>query len=89
MQLKRQEAMRILHKLRFEIRSTGERFAKFYFNGTLVLTTAVPKGKGDMYVSNQFRQQLKLAESQLLEAKRCPFGYDEYVAHLRAAGRLQ
>ena len=46
MPLKKQEAIRILDKLRFVVRSGGERFAKFFHNGQLVLTTAVPQGKG-------------------------------------------
>lgn len=84
MQLKKKQALNILDKLRFIVRKGPERFARFYYKDKLVLTTAVPKGQGDMYVTNQFRQQLKLNEDQLREATRCPFGYSQYVAHLRA-----
>lgn len=89
MQLKKPEALRILEKLRFVVRSGKERFARFYFNEVLITTTAVPHGKGDMYVSNQFRQQLKLSQHQLLDAKRCPFGYEDYVEHLRDIGAIR
>lgn len=86
MQIKKQQALSVLKKLQFDIRTGGERFARFYHRGTLVLTTAVPHGKGDMYVSNQFRQQLKINQDQLREAIRCPFGHNEYLAHLEARG---
>jgi hypothetical protein len=82
MQIKKQQATKVLKKLNFEMRVAKERFAKFRHKGKLILTTAVPKGKGDMYVSNQFRKQLKLSDSQLREAINCPLGYREYLDHL-------
>jgi hypothetical protein len=86
MEIKKQEAIRILKKLHFEIRSGKERFARFTYGGRLVLTTAVPHGKGAMHVSDKFRKQLRLSEAQLAEAKACPFGFDAYLEHLRAFG---
>jgi hypothetical protein len=83
MQIKKKQALTVLQKLKFEIRSTKERFAKFVYNDVIILTTSVPKGKGDLRVSDQFRKQLKLNENQFREAVRCPLGYDEYIKHLR------
>jgi hypothetical protein len=89
MQIKKAEALRVLAKFRFEIRSGKERFAKFYYQDTLILTTSIPQGKGDMYVSNQFRQQLKLNLQQLKDAINCPLKYDEYVEHLKRIGQIE
>ena len=88
MQLKKTQALHVLAKLRFEIRSAKERFAKFYHEGKLILVTSVPQGKGDMYVSNQFRQQLKLSEDQLRHAILCDFNYPEFIEHLRGRGHV-
>lgn len=88
MQLEKTQAIHVLSKLKFEIRSAKERFAKFYHEGKLILVTSVPQGKGDMYVSNQFRQQLKLSEDQLRDAIRCSFNYPDYVLHLRGRGHV-
>jgi len=88
MQIKKREALSVLEKLCFDARTRKERFAKFFYDGKLVLTTAVPKGSGDNYSSNQFRQQLKLDEEQLGQAIRCPFRYKDYVAHLRDHGHI-
>ncbi len=89
MQIKKTEALGVLKKFRFEIRSGKERFAKFYYEDMLILTTSVPQGKGDMHVSNQFRQQLKLNPQQLKDAVNCPLKYDGYIEHLKQIGQIE
>jgi len=89
MQIKKNQALKVLKKLKFQYRTRKEKFAKFYFEDTLILTTSVPKGKGDLYVSNQFRQQLKLNEKQLSDAIRCPLDFQEYIDHLKSIGIIE
>jgi len=89
MQIKKNQALKVLQKLKFKYRTNKERFAKFYFEETLILTTSVPKGKGDLYVSNQFRQQLKLNEQQLSDAIRCPLDFNKYIEHLKSIGKIE
>jgi hypothetical protein len=86
--VKKKAALAVVKKLGFKVRKGKENFAKFHHNGLLILTTAVPKGRGDMYVSNQFRLQLRLSREQLDLAVRCPFGPGEYLAHLEKTGLL-
>ena len=87
--MKKKAALRVVQKLGFEIRTRKERFALYRHRGKLILTTAVPKGHGDLYVANQFRQQLKLSREQLREAVRCPFGAREYLEHLLDLGHIE
>jgi len=86
--MKKKETLHVIEKLGFEIRTKRENFALYRHGGKLILTTAVPKGRGDLHVKNQFRQQLKLTETQLNEAVRCPFGRKEYLEHLIALGHV-
>lgn len=84
----KQQAHKVVKKLGFEVRRGKENFYTFYHGGRLILTTAVPKGKGELRVANDFRQQLKITRSQLAMAIKCPFGLQQYVDHLETQGHL-
>lgn len=88
MSMTKQKAHRVLEKLRFSPRYGKELIYKFYYEDRLILTTAIPKGKGDMKVVDRFRQQIKLSRDQLAAAIKCPFGFPEYVQHLQDSGNL-
>jgi hypothetical protein len=87
--LTKQEAHKIVAKLGFESRKGKELFYLYRYKGKLITTTAIPKGKGPLHVENDFRQQLKISRDQLLLAKKCPFGAEEYQAHLAGAGLIE
>jgi len=85
----KQEALRIVEKLGFELRPRKEIFCLYKHKGRLITTTAVPKGRGPLYVENDFRQQLKISREQLALAKKCPFGAKEYKGHLIELGLIE
>jgi hypothetical protein len=85
----KQEAHRVVAKLGFSARKGKELFYLYRFNGKLVTTTAIPKGNGTLHVENDFRQQLKISREQLRLARKCPFGAEEYITHLKAIGRIE
>jgi hypothetical protein len=89
MNIKLREAETVLSKLRFQ--PLGQKHLSirgFFYENRLLLKTRFSRGKGDMpgKVADKFRTQLKLNETQLREAIRCPFGYEEYVALLKEKG---
>jgi len=86
--LKKRRALAILEKFKLKIRPGKENFATFYYNDKFILTTTVPKGQGDFYSVDKFRNQLRLDENQLRDAERCPFGYNEFVANLIKKGYI-
>ena len=89
MQIKKREANSVLNKFKFEQRTGKEKVAQFRHKGKWILRTSVPKGRGDLRVSNQFRNQLRLNNDQLKDAIRCPFGYKEYIDHLQSLGIIE
>lgn len=84
----KQEAGRVVAKFGMEERNRKELFYKFFWNGTLVLTTAIPKGRGQLNCSDKFRNQLRLNDEQLKGAIKCPFKLADYIAHLKAIGLI-
>jgi hypothetical protein len=48
MQIKKREALNILSKLNMPLKGKKERIATFHYNNVFILSTAVPKGTGDM-----------------------------------------
>lgn len=78
-------------KLDMEITNTGDRHAKFYHDGKLVLTTKRSFGRGpiDGPVQHLLRQQLKLNEDQFKALIDCPLGLPEYVAILKEKRLIQ
>ncbi len=87
--MKKREAHRVARKLGFEERKGKEIQYQYRHAGVIVATTAVPKGKGELYVANQFRQQLRLDQRQLASAIKCPFGAIEYEQHLAEIGIIE
>lgn len=79
----KQEALKVVRKLGLRERKGKEIFFKFVYGGTTILTTAVPKGKGELRIERKFRQQLKLTKEQLAAAVKCPFKRRHYLKHLR------
>jgi hypothetical protein len=79
----KQEAHKVVEKLGFTARKGKEIFYLYKYNGRLIHTTAIPKGKGPLHVENDFRQQLRITRDQLALAVRCPFGAPEYLRHLK------
>lgn len=79
----KQEAHKVVEKLGFTVRKGKELFYLYKYKGRLIHTTAIPKGKGQLHVENDFRQQLRISRDQLALAIKCPFGADEYIQHLK------
>ena len=84
----KQEALRIVEKLGFTARHGKELFYKYVYQGKLITTTAIPKGRGPLHIENDFRQQLRVNREQLALAKKCPFGAKEYRKHLAEVGLI-
>jgi hypothetical protein len=84
----KQEALRIVEKLGFTARHGKELFYKYVYQGKLITTTAIPKGRGTLHIENDFRQQLRVNREQLALAKKCPFGAKEYRKHLAEVGLI-
>ena len=84
----KQEAGRVVKKFEMEERKGKHLFYKFIWNGRLVLTTAIPKGKGPLNCRDKFRNQLHLSEEQLDKAVDCPFKLSHFIAHLKSIGLI-
>lgn len=84
----KREASAALDKLGFEKRKSKHLQYKLVVGGRLVLTTAVSMGKGPFKPVDKFKQQLLLNNQQLRDTLACPFGREEYLDHLREAGRI-
>ena len=69
------------HHKKWELRYQGKR----------VLTTYYSFGSGDMgkVATSKFRSQLKLNQSQLREAIRCPFTFEDYIESLKDRGVIK
>lgn len=78
-------------KLKMQITSTGDRHAKFYYGGKLVLTTKRSFGKGPIEgpIQHLLRQQLKLNEDQFKALIECPIGLPEYIEILKEKRLIQ
>ncbi len=86
--MKKKEALKVVRKLGLEERRGKELFFKFSHNDKLILTTAIPKGQGDLYIEDKFRGQLKLTRAQLEGARKCPFKKKDYIKHLQEIGSI-
>ncbi|HKI05877.1 MAG TPA: hypothetical protein VKK31_28105 [Thermoanaerobaculia bacterium] len=84
------EARKIAEKLGLtpRIGRRKENFYKYVYQGVTVLTTAVPHGRGEFYLERKFRDQLTIDAGQLQEAKKCPFGPEEFRRHLADIGLI-
>jgi hypothetical protein len=88
MNIKKREALGILKKFELEPRPNKELVYKFYHEGRFVLSTAVPKGQGDMHCKDKFRKQLFLSLDQFSDAIRCPFKKEHFIQNLRDKGLI-
>lgn len=73
-----------------KITETGDRHAKFYHEGRLIITTKRSFGKGPIEgpVQHLLRQQLKLNESQFRDLIACPLDREKYLEILRVKNLL-
>ncbi len=86
--MKKREALHVVTKLGLEVRKGKEIFFKLVHDDRVILTTAVPKGKGEFRIEDRFRNQLLLTKEQFRDAIRCPFKRKHYLAHLERLGRI-
>jgi hypothetical protein len=84
----KQEARKVVTKFEMQERKGKHLFYKLLWNKQLVLTTAVPHGKGPLNCRDKFRNQLCLNDEQLNEAIDCSFKLDNLIEHLKAIGRI-
>lgn len=73
-------------KLGMVIKNTGDRHAKFYEGGKLILTTMRSFGSGNLdgNIPHKIRTQMKLNEDQFKRLIDCPLQRPEYVEILKA-----
>lgn len=83
-----QEGIKIAKKLGLQERKGKEIFFKFVYEGMTILTTAVPKGRGPLLLTEKFRNQLLLDRDQFDDAVKCPFKAANYIDHLDDIGRI-
>jgi hypothetical protein len=84
----KQEARKVVTKFEMVERKGKHLFFKLLFNDKIILTTAIPHGKGPLNCRDKFRNQLCLDDHQLEEAIVCPFKLADFIAHLKAIGRI-
>lgn len=84
----KQEALKVVRKLELEERQGKEQFFKLVYDGAIILTTAVPKGKGPLRIEDKFRKQLRLSKEQLADTIKCPFKRVNYIKHLTDIGKI-
>jgi len=80
----------MLDKLHFKAKGKRENQYYFFHDERLILTTAVPKGDGDIRkgTANEIRSQMLLCYKQFQEAYSCPLRHDDYVRKLQSKGRI-
>ncbi len=89
MTIKAADFDRIIEKLGFETRDSGDLLAWFVHEGRLILRTKRSKKRGqDLPFQHSIRQQIKLNEGELRAVIGCTIGRVEYVEILRQKGML-
>lgn len=91
MNIKKREAIKVLGKLGFVPAGKSKDIIwKYYHHGKYVLGTRHSKGTGDMpgKIADKFRIQLKLNETQMRDAIRCPFEQEDYIDVLTKKGLI-
>jgi hypothetical protein len=86
--IKAQEFDRLVNKLGFQTRSSGDLLAWFEFEGKIIARTRRSKGSGDLPMQHSIRQQMRLNERELREAIGCVITRDKYIEILRSKGLL-
>lgn len=82
------DATRVVKKFDMEERRAKHVQYKFIWNGKIVLTTALPHGRGPLNCRDKFRNQLYLTPAQLDTAVDCSFKLRDFVENLRKAGLI-
>ncbi len=89
MTIKAADFDRIIEKLGFETRDSGDLLAWFVHEGRRILRTKRSKKKGqDLPFQHSIRQQIKLSEGELRAVIGCTISRAEYVEILRQKGLL-
>jgi hypothetical protein len=83
--LKAKELDRAWEKIGMEIKDSGDRYARFYEGGKLILWTKRSKGTGmlDGQIPHFIRQQMKLNEDQFKLLIDCPLKRADYIEILK------
>ena len=76
----KQEAGKVVKKFEMEPRHGKELIYK--------LTTAIPKGRGQLNCSDKFRNQLRFNDEQLKAAIKCSLRRPHFIAHLKSIGKI-
>lgn len=88
MTIKAREFDRLVNKLGFQTRNSGDLLAWFEFEGKIIARTRRSKGSGDLPMQHSIRQQMRLNERELREAIDCVITRDKYIEILRSKGLL-
>jgi hypothetical protein len=75
-------------KLRMVVVNKGDRLARFYYKGALILTTKRSHGSGPIEgnIPYLIRQQMKLSQGEFDRLIDCPLQLPEYIQILKAKG---
>ena len=70
------------------VTDSGDRLAKFYYKGSLILMTKRSHGSGPIEgkIPYLIRQQMKLSQAQFNDLIACPLGLPEYIDILKQKG---
>lgn len=88
MTIKAQEFDRVVEKLGFQTRDSGDLLAWFEHQGKIIVRTRRSKGSGDLPMQHSIRQQLKLNEDQLRRVIDCSLMRPDYIQILGSKGLL-
>ena len=90
MTLKAKEVDRAWAKLGISVKDSGDRHARLYQNGKLIIWTrrSMGSGKLDGDIPSFIRQQMKLDEEQFSRLIACPLKLPEYLQILKGKGLL-
>lgn len=85
MSIKPKEVDAAWKKIGMVITDTGDRHAKLYVDGKLIIRTkrSLGSGKLDGNVPHLIRQQMKLSEEQFADLIACPLTRDGYIEILK------
>lgn len=84
----KQEAGKVVKKFEMQERKGKHLFYKLLWKDRIILTTAIPHGKGPLYCRDKFRNQLYLDDEQLNKAVNCPFKLKHLITHLKSIGLI-
>jgi hypothetical protein len=84
----KQEAGKVVTKFEMQERKGKHLFYKLLWKNQIVLTTAIPHGRGPLNCRDKFRNQLHLNDKQLNEAVDCSFKLEHLIEHLKDIGLI-